>query len=476
MVAFLTVAARRAVYPFELEWMEGGMLEHVRRVMTGEPLYAPPSIDFIAFPYTPLYVWLSALASRVAGAELVTLRGVSIASAVVAFVLAGRLVYARTRHADASLLAVGLFAASFGFTGQWFDLARVDSLFLACVLGAAALSQTARSAAGAFASGCVFALAIHTKQLAILPGAAVASWWIARDPRRAAAFLGGLVLVAGGLAWWLQRASDGWFRWHIVDLLAGHELHTPMLLGFWVEVGATLGPAFAVALWVRVAPGASDRDPSSAAHSAERVEAAFLPVLALALLASAYLGRIHVGGYDNTLLPAALAAALLGGEGLALSDRHPSRRRALIGFALVAQFVLLAYDPRDTVPSARDRAAGESLVAQLDRIEGELWAPSHSHLVRRTGRAPHAHAMGIIDLLQSEEREVATQFVRELELALARRRFAGIVLDDLSWEQDLPALLASYVRTRTLLDPADEALFRPVTGDARRPLYLYEPR
>ena len=34
-------------YPFDLEWMEGGMLVHVDRLRSGEGLYVPPSADFI---------------------------------------------------------------------------------------------------------------------------------------------------------------------------------------------------------------------------------------------------------------------------------------------------------------------------------------------------------------------------------------------------------------------------------------------
>ena len=54
---FLAVAyivARRFAYPFELEWLEGGSLIQVLRLLDGQPLYAPPSLDYIAFNYPPL--------------------------------------------------------------------------------------------------------------------------------------------------------------------------------------------------------------------------------------------------------------------------------------------------------------------------------------------------------------------------------------------------------------------------------------
>ena len=78
VLGFLALAALRVTYPFELEWQEGGMLDHVLRVLAGQPLYVEPSLEFIAFPYTPLYFHVSALACKVLGVGLPALRVVSI--------------------------------------------------------------------------------------------------------------------------------------------------------------------------------------------------------------------------------------------------------------------------------------------------------------------------------------------------------------------------------------------------------------
>src|SRR5437899_12451711 len=46
---------RRIAYPYDLEWMEGGMLCHALRLVHGEPIYAEPSARFVSFAYMPLY-------------------------------------------------------------------------------------------------------------------------------------------------------------------------------------------------------------------------------------------------------------------------------------------------------------------------------------------------------------------------------------------------------------------------------------
>ena len=36
------VFARRFAYPYDLEWMEGGMIAHALRLVEHQPIYAPP--------------------------------------------------------------------------------------------------------------------------------------------------------------------------------------------------------------------------------------------------------------------------------------------------------------------------------------------------------------------------------------------------------------------------------------------------
>ena len=57
-VALLSLAwifIRRVGWPYDLEWMEGGVLCQALRIKAHEPIYAAPSIDFIPFLYTPFY-------------------------------------------------------------------------------------------------------------------------------------------------------------------------------------------------------------------------------------------------------------------------------------------------------------------------------------------------------------------------------------------------------------------------------------
>ena len=48
VLMYLVVALARLRYPYELEWIEGGMVNHVAQLRSGQPLYGPPSVTFLS--------------------------------------------------------------------------------------------------------------------------------------------------------------------------------------------------------------------------------------------------------------------------------------------------------------------------------------------------------------------------------------------------------------------------------------------
>src|SRR5262245_22933328 len=93
---FVEVALGRISYPFDLEWMEGGIITHVRRVVTGRPLSAEPSLEVTAFISPPFCYYVSALVSSVVGLGYFAPRLVSLLSILGSFVLIGRWVRRET--------------------------------------------------------------------------------------------------------------------------------------------------------------------------------------------------------------------------------------------------------------------------------------------------------------------------------------------------------------------------------------------
>ena len=465
LLVYVTLALMRCAYPFELEWQEGGMLQAVERVLAGKHLYEPPSLEYMAFPYTPLFVWLGAASAKVFGPGFLALRLVSILSSFLCLWLIYRCAARHGASAFAGIFAAGLYAASFRWCGAWFDVARVDSLFLVLVLGALELLELSPGVLGAALGGVLFFVAFLAKQTALVPAACVLLALASRERRLALAF--GLALGIPLVVTTLNgdALAGGWYRWYVFELLRSHELDAPHARGFPLEFLGVFAPAAGLAVLT------SFRTPRPAPTAARRA-----PVFAFALaglVLASWISRAHVGGYDNTLMPAALAAALCFGP--ALARALESEKLVVLGATLLAlgQFWLVRYDPRAQLPGADDLVAGEALVADLRAVEGEVWIPDHGYLAARAGKQALAHGMTLIDLLNSGERESAQKVADELGRALEGRRFAAIVLDQ-DWGGDLPLLAQNY--TRRELSYVDARTFVPVTGDPRRPRYWYARR
>lgn len=466
---FVVLAVLRVGHPFELEWQEGGVLAHVARVLGGEPLYAAPSLEHIAFPYPPLYYWIGAGAGAVFGPGLLALRVVSIAASLAAFAFLCRILARATGSSLAAFCAAGLFAASYRFAGAWMDVARVDALSLALTLAAVEFVLARRGALAAVGTGGLFFLAFLAKQSALAPAVGCLAGLALRSRKDALVAAATLVVLVVASTLVFDARTDGWYRWYVFDQLAGQGLDRGLALGFAREVCLAFAPLLALAA---LFAWSVRRDGAALAPGAERGIAPLAGVI-LGFGVAAAVGRAHPGGYDNTLLPACAAAALVFGVALARLLSMGGKLALVAGALGVLQFALLAYDPRAQLPTEEDRTRGAALVSTLRATPGEVWMPDHGYLAVRAGKRPSAHGMAVIDLLRSNDRATAQRFVDELVRAIDERRYAAIVLDQ-PWEDDLPPLGRAYERAP--LPYPSSAAFVPVTGDPRRPSWWYSPR
>ncbi len=439
LLGYLALALLRMPYPFDLEWLEGGMLAQVRRVLHGQPLYVAPSLSYVPFDYTPLYFMVAAFPARLMGEQLEALRLTSIAASLGCFAFIALIVRREGGSVAAAALGAGLFAATYRLSGAWLDIARPDALFLMLALAGLWVYRAApvtgnRGVTGAALAGALFALAFLTKQTALLIAIPVAIHAGLADRWRGAAFAGTLVAVIGASTWLLDRASGGWYRYYVFGVAAGHPIDRTLAFRFWS--GDLLRPLAIAALiggsLFALPPRASMRGRG------------YLAALAAGMLGSAWWLRLYRGSHDNALLTSCAAVAILcalGWDALRLDQApepaaNPGVRRGvarLMGLALLAQFALLAYDPLAQLPSDADRAAGERLVANLRGAPGDVLAPSHPELAVRAGKAPHFHEVALTDVVGRGHGTVETGLAGELDEALRAHRWAAVVLDNRDW-------------------------------------------
>jgi hypothetical protein len=463
VLLYLVLAGLRAGHPFELEWLEGGSLEHVRRILEGRPLYGPPSLEFTPFFYAPLYYYAAAGASRVVGEGFFALRLVSVAASLGCFALIGWLVHQETRSRYAALAAVGLFAATYRHTGAWLDLGRGDSLFLLGLLGAAALLRVGRGSAAHLLAALAAAAAVFTKQTALVPAATLGLFALWRDRRRGALYLAALAALVLGVGVAADRLYGSWMSYYTLVSSGRHPLVPRVLVLFWTrDLLAPLGIAcLAAAGWFLI--------------PAPREARAFHAAFAGGMMLTSLLSRANVGGYDNVLLPACAVVAVLsalglhGARGAVAATGGPLR--VLLPAAAAVQLAALTYDPWRQLPTAADREAGERVVRLLAAEPGPVFVPGHPYLARRAGKPAHTHFVGINEILTHGTPAVRGPFADELARALAERRYTLVVLDSPLWFQ--AEMEGAYRDAGAVFDEPE--LFRPVTGARLRPERLFRP-
>ena len=127
---FMFCAVQRVAYPFELEWLEGEMICHGLQLLQGLQVYGPPSSQFIAEIYPPVYYYVIAAVFKLAGSvSFPLLRLVSVMSLAGILVLLYRIIRREEGSRATALLACGFFISFYEIHGPWYDVGRVDMLF-----------------------------------------------------------------------------------------------------------------------------------------------------------------------------------------------------------------------------------------------------------------------------------------------------------------------------------------------------------
>jgi hypothetical protein len=480
----LYVFARRFAYPYDLEWMEGGMLCHSLRLLEGKPIYAPPSVDFIPFLYTPGYPAVVAALARVFGLGYKLGRFVSLVG-FFAVVLFGY-VYARREGGSraTAACAMAIIFAAWVPTGAWYDIARPDSLFMGLLTAALLIGWwKRRSPIGGAVAAVLLVAAFFVKQTAtpFMPVLGLAL--LLTEPRVAVVY--GLTLAVVGLPslWLANHASDGWFWTYISVLHRKHDFFPARAyLGTPGRLLLILGPGLLLVPWALV----RRRTPGL-------VYATFI---ALAGIGAACTSFGTQWAFTNAFMPGvmlpAIAIGVAAGRLLDGEREAPPRLRPAVVYVLLSLSILCApgallraagevlpkswhiealqrptgYDPRIFLPEARDVKAGDALLARLRATDGEVLIPFHPFYGYLAGKRTYLHRMGVADIGRT-----GLGVPHGLAEAINGQKFALVVMDDKiegNWYM-WPRLLDEYRTAESIVGP------RVFTGATTEPRFLLAP-
>jgi len=448
---YLQLAVRTISYPFPLEWMEGGTVDVVARLVRGQPLYTKPTAEYVAYIYPPLYYWVSALAARPIGVGFVAPRLVSLVSICAVFVLIAALIRRNGGDWIEALAGAALLAGTYEATERWFHLARVDSLFLALLLGGAYLLQAGATRRSAVAAGAVLFLACLTKQTALIAIGPLLLVAAIAAPRRPliAGVTGGLLLM--GTSLWLHARTDGWSTYFLYRLPQLHPAAEHGSRWFWrYDIIPVLPLALAVTAILLAATVVS-----------WNLERRWTAALCVGGIAASWIARLHSGGAANALMPAYAALAVAMPIGIAACRERPVWR--LAGTTLLAaQIALLLHGWTGIAPTAGDREAGAQYLSFLQRIDGEVLTWHQRFVATRAGKRSWGLEMAAEDVIRS--RDAATAAALEADvIRVCRSGAVAGVIDPPEW---LRQAVAFGPAVELFTDPA---VFRPVAGARKRP-------
>jgi 4-amino-4-deoxy-L-arabinose transferase-like glycosyltransferase len=468
---YILTAILRMAYPYELEAMEGGMVDHVLQILAGEKLYVPPSLNFVPYAYPPFYFYLAAAFSKLLGVGFFPLRLISFCASLGIMALIYLFVRKETNDRSWAVVAAALFAATYRLSDAWFDLARIDSLFILFMLLFAYLVRFHPSRMLYASAAVVLLLAALTKQSALMIALPLVAYAVFFEKRSWPWLLGTSTALIGGGIWILNAIHRGWYMYYIFDLTGQRwleKLIKQRIIGFWTD--DMLKP-LAVTLFLLLGFLLSEF------FAEEKKRFFFYFAFAGAMIGTAWFSRLEYGAYGNALLSAHAYLAI--GFGLALakfwqgpdsqkSGKVPVQNIFLFVLALI-QFVVLAYNPFLLVPNAADRKAGDHLIKTISMLPGDVMIPGHGFLSHLAGKPRTAQEVALKNLIKIDQGPVKVKLEKEIAAALESKRFAALILDTHNWFR--PILIRNYEFSRIIFP--DQKLFWPVTGKKLRPNFIY---
>jgi hypothetical protein len=518
----------RLAYPYDLEWMEGGVLAHAWRVMNGKPLYVVPSPEFIPMIYPPGYPTVLAMIGSVVGLSHTLGRAVSIAGTLAA---CAAMLWSSHRHLNQpvlGLLGVGVFLGMYEDSGAFYDLVRPDSLSLgllawAVVLGLEDDPKQLRRAGlllfGAFivkhnAASFGFAMALGIwARLGLQPALTFAAWaaipglaaTLALDLGTWGRFTTWILTVPGShpIVW--ERGIPGTIR------EMGRAMPIACLgVGLWVLVRTpresdrlpiplitvTSTLAAAVAIWtLQEMPKVSGIQPPSYLAALVTYAAVGMTLVAGGwwalgvLLERRFAGhliyvagigltawfttgmmRAHHGGFTNVFmfLHWTMAFGLIVACREALRELEDWRGPALASAAFTLQLALIGsrFELDRLLPTPEDVAAGDEIVAYLREVEGPVLSPFNPWMPVQAGHEPSYHLIAFWDI-----RFPQGPFHEQVNVVLdgINNKHYATILD--ATESAGLGIAKHYDKVRTF--QAENRDLMPKTGWRRRPNVIW---
>ena len=470
---YLYVAFKRILYPYDLDFIEDNMLMEAIQVSLGKPVYLPPNADFVPQVYMPLYTQLGGWIFKAIPPSYVPLRLLSffatLATAILIYPISQRI----CGNSRVAFCAAALFLAGYRTTGGWYDLARVDALYVALTLaGAFWLVYGKERPLKLPIAGIILALAFLTKQNGFFFGVIVALYLFLTMRWRALAFAIPFALVSTLPILYFNQVSHGWFATYAFEI----AYLSPVDIGRVVTVfkddlfGSMVGlTVLFIIAWIGLIWQARGRNRQTDLWNWLIGAALYISIA----------GRASVGGNRNNLMLAytflCLAPALASYTTHLWRDGWQVYARRGLFILITVQFALTSLIPKypsGFIPTSAMKRSGDRLIQHIASLPGPVLVLMHPYYAWLAGKEPSAD----IQMLWHARLRGAQPLPDDFVARIQNHYYSAIISDESTFETeaDLRQLINSYYVQLERLS-ADEAP-STMSGVVVRPKVLYGTR
>lgn len=414
----------RLQYPYQLEWMEGGEVEHIQRLLEGKKIYCEPSMEFIPYIYTPFYYYIGVVLSILAEPSLIMMRLVSIASFLLSLFFIYKMVFLVTSDKFWSLIGSGIFLLSYSNTGFWYDIARVDTTANLFLIISLYFLVKANSNKWNWVVSSIFSfLAFYTKQTYLLVTVFLIISLFLKNKKLAwhySSLYFGLVAITTLIE---TVQSGGWYIFWNFYFPSLHHWIWERAITFWtIDIlpfySIALASIFAY-LIISFNNSVKERD-------------YYFYALFIGCFITSYLSRLHYGGYLNVLIPFVASMSVLFPISMSSLGKmlHAQKDVGLIILVFLSvQIFLLLNNPIHSVPTLKDKDAVERMFNFAKNAGGDVYLMGYNFVQKQFGLNSYPHYVLLNDIFISKA-QCRIKVTQEFESMLRAKKFKGILLDE----------------------------------------------
>ncbi|NIM13237.1 MAG: hypothetical protein GTO45_14075 [Candidatus Aminicenantes bacterium] len=426
LVVFIITSVLRIGFPYQLSWLEGAVMDHSRWILQGNQLYGPPSVDFTPFLYPPFYSYVSAFFMKIFGVHILIPRLVSLVSSMLVLVLIWRLVKYETGSNFYALVAAGFYASFYPFVRCYFDMVRVDAVFVFLMFLGVYILRTGKKPYSIYLSAFVFYLAVFTKQQALPMVGMMGLFLLLQNFKKFLKFTLTFCLLTFITILYFQQASDGWFLFYVYKFPLSHGfrsflitlifrdllLHAPVLV--------LIGPY----LFFKAFKGKNDL----------RSRVVFYLFFSIAAFGISWASRAHGGGAENVLMPILLCLSVLGAVSFWYFEQDigaGNKKGVYFAFLLIAvHFGILIYNPLSLIPTKKHYQWNKKFVDLIASFEGDVLVTQFGYIPTLAGKKTFAHMTAVSFGYSRGGVSIKAKGIisRKFRKAIRKKQFSAIIL------------------------------------------------